>query len=700
MSAQRFGIPLFIKGCGLVLLLLVSLPVKAAEREAARDYCPLGEAVASNGFRRLALIVGVGQYRSDQVPDLPGPAGDARRMYELLTGKNGYGFPKENVCMLLDEEATTAGFKQRFAQLLIDRAQANDVAVFYYAGHGSQTKDTNRDEPDEMDETFLLHDARSEDASGKRLDGITDDEMYGLLQRLHAKTPHVTVILDSCNSGSATRAPDAGTMIARFVPPDSDQRAAEAGVSEQGEGGAEWAPDSLPGLIVFTAASDGTAALENFGRGVFTDAILEVLAQTGAQPLTYAQAARQIPPLVSARSYQIPYFQGELSGPLLGNVTRKQPIGWEVIALEPTLKLGGPPLPGLGENAELRIYDGAVTGAETRDPSKAKATVVIAEMSGLNATAKVIAARPNAPKIKPGDLAIPVRVADADLRVTVRLKPAAEPEGIPAARAQSLRTAVNQHPEAQIVLELTAGPGEFELSVNSAGQLQLRGPENRVRKVYANDRDVADNLWQHARQKALLFLRGEGGEDFVDNQTLQVQLVRAPAAKQDACAQGVWKQAEPNQGQIIPLCTKWNVTVSLSKDAPAPLLVGGAILSTDGSSFGFPADGRKVLLRSGESVVFDAKRETFRATPPLDVWDHVIVFGTKESNPVAWHLLTSTASTRAATEPPKSSLYRALDRYLQPGTRGAAPDIPDEAVEDTTWSLSAVRMRVEAAPGS
>ena len=107
---------------------------------------------------------------------------------------------------------------------------------------------------------------------------------------------------------------------------------------------------------------------------------------------------------------------------------------------------------------------------------------------------------------------------------------------------------------------------------------------------------------------------------------------------------------------------------------------GGAILSTDGSSFGFPADGRKVLLRSGESVAFDAKRETFRATPPLDVWDHVILFGTKESNPVAWHLLTSTASTRAATEAPKSSLYRALDRYLQLGTRGAS-EVADDAIE-------------------
>ncbi len=96
MSAvdRRFGNPLLVKGCGLVLFVLLSLPVKAAEREAAPDYCPLGAAVATDEYRRLALIVGVGQYQSDQVPDLPGPAGDARRIYHCSPRRTGMASPK------------------------------------------------------------------------------------------------------------------------------------------------------------------------------------------------------------------------------------------------------------------------------------------------------------------------------------------------------------------------------------------------------------------------------------------------------------------------------------------------------------------------------------------------------------------------------------------------------------------------------
>lgn len=122
-----------------------------------------------------------------------------------------------------------------------------------------------------------------------------------------------------------------------------------------------------------------------------------MFSSAGAAPLTYAQAGRRIPPLVAARSYQIPYFQGDLGGAVFGNTKRTQPIGWEVIAIGPSIKLGGPPLPGIGKGAELRVYDGSVKGADARDPGKAKSTLVIDEMTGVNASAHVAAARPGGP---------------------------------------------------------------------------------------------------------------------------------------------------------------------------------------------------------------------------------------------------------------------------------------------------------------
>jgi hypothetical protein len=71
----------------------------------------------------------------------------------------------------------------------------------------------------------------------------------------------------------------------------------------------------------------------------------------------------------------------------------------------------------------------------------------------------------------------------------------------------------------------------------------------------------------------------------------------------------------------------------------------------------------------------------------------VIVFGTHETNPVPWHLMTETARTRSARAR-GGPLYRALDRYIRPGTRGAIPKVRLEDIEDTTWTLSSMTMRV------
>jgi hypothetical protein len=77
--------------------------------------------VKTSGHRRLALVVGVGKYEAAE--DLEAPARDAARFAELLTARDGYSFPEENVCVLADEEATTARFREAFQKALVARVK-------------------------------------------------------------------------------------------------------------------------------------------------------------------------------------------------------------------------------------------------------------------------------------------------------------------------------------------------------------------------------------------------------------------------------------------------------------------------------------------------------------------------------------------------------------------------------------------------
>ncbi len=648
--------------------------------------CTFNKAVTTDGMRRLAVIVGVSDYQNDIIPDLEGPQYDAKRMYELLTGKNGYGFPKENVCLLLNSDATTAAFVNAFQKGLVQRAQKGDVAVVYYAGHGSQKVDTTGTEADGLNETFLFHDARV----GKVRDFV-DNKMNRLLKRLYQKTTNIVAIFDMCNAMSATRDVAKSSYVPRFFVADSveDNTITRADSDAFNDGSNDWLPEVMPGLIALTAASDGTPAVEKDKRGIFTDALIKVLSPVSKEPITYAQLARQVPPLVAAQSYQIPAFQGDLNKVVFANKKRLRPIAWEINRLSPSLEITGTPMPGMGVGAELRIYDGSVVGADTRDPGKAKATIVIDSMTSLNAKAHFTAKNSKLAKPSLGDIAVLVRPADKYVGISVRLRTASKPGGIPKSRASAIANAIKSDSEAKLLVRVSSGKADFELSMGSDKKILLWGPENKVRVVYDNDRAIATNLWQHARQQALLLLQGETGADFIDNETLQVSLI--PAKKQGPCAKGNWEQAKPNSQQIIPLCHRWHLTVKLSQDSPYPLMIGAVIFSADGGMYGLPSDGRTVVLKPGDQKTFNSRRETFAGGLPLSINDNIMVFGTRETNPVRWSELTQAARTRGTTT---SSLNKALGRYLRPGTRGVS--VVDDVEENTTWTQTTISTRVEA----
>ncbi|SCW63362.1 Caspase domain-containing protein [Rhizobium mongolense subsp. loessense] len=677
------------RGIVTIVLVFAAVAILTSPRQAlAFENCSLAPAELVDGQLRLALLIGVGTYLDPNISELDGPTNDVNRFRELLL--SGYRFPDENICVLTDEHATHAAVEEAFQKVLLDRiASKNDVVLIYFAGHGSQTEDHNSDEADGRDETIILHDSRTEGRGD-----FIDDHMNEWLKRLDEKTPNITLMLDSCNSGSAARG--RGEFKKRWVEP-----MAGGSVSVRGGDATDWTPALFSGLNVLSAATDGTVAMEQDGTGLFTQALLDILSDSPR--LTYAQVAKRIPPLLrAAGTPQIAYVQGNMESFVFQNTSRKAPISWSVRSVllgsgsNPVrVEMAGPPLPGIGPNAELRIFDGAKDGDDLFDVTKAKGLAVVEASTGFNATATV--AQPSgAPPLTEGDVAVLIRPSDDYDALTFSLKPEGEAGGIPANLAETLRKEILSNKEMEGLVTLS-DDGELEANLNQNGALVLSGPANDVRNVIppaTPERQAAlltGILTSHARQRIFLRLKGEGGNDFTDQETLKVQII--PETTQTTCAAGAWVQAPPNSEQFIPECYETHIRVTVDARSPYPLLVGGLVMSSDGSIIGFPSDGRLELVPPGSTHDFRARNERLVAISPYDVQDQIMVFGTQEKNPVRWGDLTLTV--RRALGGTVGTLHRTLDRYLS-GKRGQMSAVDGD---DTTWTMTSIPIRVSQRPG-
>lgn len=155
-----------------------------------------------------ALLVGINAYPG---APLRGCINDVMQMKDLL--QRYYGFPDEGIRLLLDEEATLAGIKAGLEWLAQDGAESGAVRVFHFSGHGAYVADQSGDEPDGRDECLVPYDYRS---AGM----LTDDTLKTLYDRF-PRTGNLTLVMDSCHSGSVQKALD---VVYRFLPVSAEEQ--------------------------------------------------------------------------------------------------------------------------------------------------------------------------------------------------------------------------------------------------------------------------------------------------------------------------------------------------------------------------------------------------------------------------------------------------------------------------------------------
>ena len=155
---------------------------------------------------KKALCVGINDYPYDG-SDLNGCVNDANAWADLLISQ--YHFNKNDVKLLTDSAATKAAITAGLNELLAGAAEG-DVLVFTNSSHGTYVADTDGDEP-QYDEAMCPYDCST--------NLFVDDELRIMFAGL-PKGVHLTVISDSCFSGTVTRAAISETIPGLKTPDD------------------------------------------------------------------------------------------------------------------------------------------------------------------------------------------------------------------------------------------------------------------------------------------------------------------------------------------------------------------------------------------------------------------------------------------------------------------------------------------------
>ncbi|WP_273377672.1 caspase family protein [Actinopolymorpha pittospori] len=120
---------------------------------------------------------------------------------DMLTIADARGFDSD---IVLTTQATAETVKDAIHDAA-QRLGNGDLFFCTYSGHGGQVPDRNgKEEPDGMDETWVLYDRQ-----------LVDDELYAIWGEFEAGV-RILVLSDSCHSGTMTR--DAAEIFEAVVP--------------------------------------------------------------------------------------------------------------------------------------------------------------------------------------------------------------------------------------------------------------------------------------------------------------------------------------------------------------------------------------------------------------------------------------------------------------------------------------------------
>ena len=144
--------------------------------------------------RVWAVIIGINRYK--HLPRLRYAVNDAQAFHRYLIEVNGV--PREQIWLLLDEEATLDRIRSVLGTQLRRQVEKDDMVIVFLAGHGTTERDASSLDGDGLEKYILPHNADPKDLYAT---GLPMNEIARVFQRLGSE--RLVFITDTCYSGAS-----------------------------------------------------------------------------------------------------------------------------------------------------------------------------------------------------------------------------------------------------------------------------------------------------------------------------------------------------------------------------------------------------------------------------------------------------------------------------------------------------------------
>ncbi len=347
---------------------------------------------------KRALLIGIDKYvETKETPtafatasrggltNLDGCVNDAKAMRSIIQSR--YGFLNNNIDTLFNSAASHDGIIEGINKL-IATAKAGDVVFIFYAGHGSQVKNSKSYDGTGQDQTIVPADQWD----------IRNKELSKLFNQLVDNGVTLTLIFDCCHSGSIAR----GSSL----PVDYKERKAPP-ANWDAQDSSHYPAVEQRGALVFSAAQRAQTAkeaedIDKTPHGAFTLALIRAINSSSSNQSAEKLYARIQGTIKSegGPKQQDPILGGSIErrkGGLFGEVANENSTKTFVAVLDVTTgEVQGVTLRG---GHELSIYEGCLfVDASGKD------TLEVISVNGIGKCETVVKGKGKISSFKSGDL--------------------------------------------------------------------------------------------------------------------------------------------------------------------------------------------------------------------------------------------------------------------------------------------------------